>query len=167
MSKKNSFSPSQVAKAALGTRGFVGHTTDLLESDAWRTRSIHLVRVLDRLELEHARHAGRNNGLLIVTHADFAQWGLSPKNVKPAIDEGIDRGLIRITHQGSRRGGAHDNPSRYQLTYLQWKFIPAIGPPQYMEPTNEWKNFQGKRKKSKQETRLSQAITVRLRRTRP
>jgi hypothetical protein len=165
VSKNNSFSPSKAAKAALGINGFVAHTRELLESDAWRTRSIHLMRVLDRLELEHVVHAGKQNGFLTVTHRQFVQWGLSNNYIKPAIAEGVDRGLIRVTHQGSHRGGARDNPSKYQLTYLQWKFIPAIGPPQYMHPRNEWKNFQSKPTKSKREKRPSQEITARLRRT--
>jgi hypothetical protein len=163
MSKQSSFSPSQAAKAALGTRGWIGHPRGLLESEAWRGRSIHAVRVLDRLELEHLLHAGKENGFLTVTHRQFVEWGLSNNNVRPAIDECVHRGLIRVTHQGSYAGGAIHNPSKYQLNYLAWKFIPAIGAPQYMEPTNEWKNFQGNLKKPRKEKRPSQDITARLR----
>jgi hypothetical protein len=36
MTKKSSFSPSKAAKAALGAHGFVGHTPELLKSEAWR-----------------------------------------------------------------------------------------------------------------------------------
>jgi hypothetical protein len=141
MSKKSSFSPSRAAKEALGNHGFIAHTRELLESEAWRSRSIYLVRLLNCLELEHLAHAGKENGFLCSTYARFAAHGVNLRFVKGAIDEGVARGLIKVTHQGGYRGAGRRDPSRYQLTYLSWKFIPAIGPPQYLEPTNEWKNF--------------------------
>jgi hypothetical protein len=143
MSKRTSFSPSKAAKAALGKNGFVGHTRALLESAAWQRRSIHLVRVLDRLELEHLDHAGKENGFLKVTFDQFAKAGVSMRFIKPALTEGVALGLIIITHQGGYRGAGRRDPSTYQLTYLAWKFIPAVGPPQYLEPTNEWKKVSG------------------------
>jgi hypothetical protein len=149
MSKRTSFSPSKAAKAALGTDGFVGHTRALLESAAWQRRSIHLVRVLDRLELEHLAHSGRENGFLKVLYTDFVQYGVSRRYIKPALEEGVALGLIIITHQGSYAGSGRQDPSTYQLTYLQWKFIPAVGPPEYLEPTNEWKKFSGTRPERK------------------
>jgi hypothetical protein len=144
MSKRTSFHPGKAAKAALGTNGFVGHTPELLASHAWRGRSIHLVRVLDRLELEHLAHAGKENGFLTVTYDDFTRYGVSRRFILPALAEGVARGLILITHQGGYAGAGRQDPSRYQLTYLQWKFIPAVGPPQYLEPLNEWRRFSGK-----------------------
>jgi hypothetical protein len=143
VSKRTSFSPSKAAKAALGTNGFVGHTRALLESAAWQRRSIHLVRVLDRLELEHLAHAGKENGFLKVTFDQFAKAGVSIRFIKPALAEGVGRGLIKITHQGGYAGNGRRDPSTYQLTYLSWKFIPAVGAPQYLEPTNEWKQLPG------------------------
>jgi hypothetical protein len=141
VSKRNSFSPSKAAKAALGTNGFVGHTRALLESDAWRRRSIHLVRVLDRLELEHLDHAGKENGYLKVTYDDFVKYGVSRRFIRPALQEGVARGLILITHPGGYSGAGRQDPSTYQLTYLPSKFIPVAGAPQYLEPLNEWTKF--------------------------
>jgi hypothetical protein len=130
MGKRTSFSPSAAAKAALGKDGFVGHTPALLASAAWRGRSIHLVRVLDRIELEHLAHAGRENGFLKVLYDDFAKYGIGRQYIKPAVLEGITRGLILVTHWGGYAGSGRQDPSTYQLTYLPWKFIPAVGPPQ-------------------------------------
>ena len=141
MSKKTSFSPSKAAKAALGTNGFIPHTPELLRSEAWRGRSIRAVRILDRLELEHLAHAGKENGFLSVTHRQFVECHLSSNDVKPGIEECVARGLLIVTHQGGYSGSARDNPSRYQLTYLPWKLIPATGPPQYLDPTHDWKSF--------------------------
>jgi hypothetical protein len=141
VSKKSSFSPSRAAKEALGNHGFVGHTPELLRSEAWRGRSIYLVRLLDYFELEHLAHAGKENGFLKATFEQLAACGISRRFIKPAINEGVARGLLKITHQGGYRGAGRLDPSRYQLTYLPWKFVPTTGAPQYLEPTNEWKNF--------------------------
>jgi hypothetical protein len=144
MSKRNSFSPSRAAKAALGHHGFIAHTPELIASDAWRRRSIHLVRILDRLELEHLAHAGKENGFLRCTYEQLAAYGVARQYIKPAIADGVALGLIKVTHVGGYSGAGRNDPSTYQVTYLPWKFVPAIGPPQYLEPTNEWKSAAAK-----------------------
>ncbi len=141
MSKKTSFSPAKAARAALGTKGFIPHTPELLRSEAWRGRSIHLMRLLDFLELEHLAHAGKENGFLCATYAQLVAHGIARQYIKPATEEGVARGLLKITHQGGYRGAGRLDPSRYQLTYLHWKFVPVTGAPQYLEPTNEWKDY--------------------------
>jgi hypothetical protein len=143
VSKRTWFSPSKAAKAALGTNGFVGHTPELLKSAAWRRRSIHLVRTIDRLEVEHLAHRGKENGFLTVTYDDFTRYGVSRRFIQPALAEGVACGLIKITHHGGYAGNGRSNPSTYQLTYLCWKFIPAVGAPYYLEPTNDWKQLPG------------------------
>ena len=165
MSKKTSFSPAKAAKAALGNHGFIPHTPELLSSEAWRGRSVNATRILDRLELEHLAHAGRENGFLIVTHQQFVEYGVCKHNVKSGIEENELRGLLIVTNQGSRKGGAKNNPSRYQLTYLQWKMFPAVGPPQYLDPNHEWRAFKADptAKRPRREKRSSQEITDRLR----
>jgi hypothetical protein len=144
VSKRNSFSPSKAAKAALGTNGFIAHTRALLESDAWEGRSIHLVRVINRLELEHLDHAGKQNGYLKVTYEDFVKHRVSRRFIKPALQEGVARGLLRIEHKGRYMGDGRHDPSLYRLTYLASKYIPVAGAPSYLDPTNEWKQFSGK-----------------------
>jgi hypothetical protein len=143
VSKRTSFSLSKTAKAALGKHGFIAHTPDLLGSAAWRGRSIHLMRLLDFFELEHLAHAGKENGFLCGTYMQMVAHGVTRRYIKPATEEGVARGLLKVIHQGGYRGTGRNDPSTYRLTYLPWKFIPATGPPQYLEPTNEWKSFAG------------------------
>jgi hypothetical protein len=147
VSKRTSLSPSKAAKIALGTNGFIGHPRALLESDAWKARSFHLVRVLDRLELEHLDHAGKENGYLKVTYDDFVEYGASRKFIKTALQEGVALGLIGITHEGSYAGSGRRDPSTYELTHLSRKHIPAVGPPEYHGPLNGWRKFAGKLKR--------------------
>jgi hypothetical protein len=163
MSKPSSYSPRKAAKAALGSHGFVPHTRDLLASAAWRTRSLHATRVLDCLELEHLSHAGKENGYLILIYDQFVAYGIPRQYIKPAIKENVARGLLSITHQGGFSGAAKNDPSTYRLTYLASKFLPAAGPPQYFDPTDEWKSFAGDLRKPRKEKRSSGDITDRLR----
>src|SRR5262249_19195616 len=97
----------------------------------------------DSLELEHVLHAGKENGHLKQTYEQFVTRGIARQYIRPAIERLIARGLLKVTHQGGYRGAGRLDPSTYQLTYLQWKFVPATGAPQFMEPTNEWKSYAG------------------------
>lgn len=111
---------------------FIAHRRTLIESDAWQGLSLVARRILDRLELEHLDHAGRENGQLIVTHDDFARFGIRRKSVSAGLSEVVLRGLVVVTERG--RGGNADfrRASRYRLTYL-----PTI----LDAPTDEWRSF--------------------------
>jgi len=146
VSRRALYSPSKAAKAALGTNGFVAHTAELLQSKAWRSRSIHLVRLLDRLELENIAHAGKENGYLRVTWGQLVEYGLGRRFISAAIHEGVQLGLLQITHQGRYRAGKTD-PSLYRLTYLASKFMPLTGPPEYHPPTDDWRDRENGRTK--------------------
>src|SRR5258705_11213239 len=50
---------------------YVVHTSRMLNSLAFRTLSLTGHRILARIELELCRHAGKDNGTLIVTYDDF------------------------------------------------------------------------------------------------
>jgi hypothetical protein len=99
-----------------------------------------VVRLLDRIELEHCAHAGRENGYLTVPYNQFVEAGIGRRFIKAAIDEAVRLGSL-IVERGLYRGGAKRQPSRYRLTYLKWKFVPAAGAPYYLEPTRDWRNF--------------------------
>jgi hypothetical protein len=94
--------------------------------------------VLDRLELEHLMHAGKENGSLIVTFDQFAKAGATRRYINATLQEGEARGLLEVTHRGRPGGGGLRNPSKYRVTYLPFRFVPGIGPPVYCDPTNEW-----------------------------
>jgi hypothetical protein len=107
-----------------------------------------VVRLLDRIELEHCAHAGRENGYLTVPYNQFVEAGIGRRFIKAAIDEAVRLGLL-IVERGLYRGGARRQPSRYRLTYLKWKFVPAAGAPYYLEPTHDWRHFRPEKKARK------------------
>jgi hypothetical protein len=125
------------------------HAAELIASPAWKARSIHCVRLLDRLELENCAHAGKENGYLIVTYDQFVAHGIGRRFVRPAIEEAIELGLLVVPRQGLYRGGARRHPNLYRLTYLKSKFVPVAGAPYFLEPTHEWRAFTGKTKPRK------------------
>jgi len=105
------------------------HTRELLESPAWRRRSVNVTRLLDRLEIDHASHAGRENGALMATYDQLVAYGIPRSEIREAIDEAEFLGLARC-ERGGRWGGTN-RPSRYRLTYYADRDLnPA---------SNEWK----------------------------
>jgi hypothetical protein len=150
MAKRTSFQSSRVNDIPTGP--WVPHSSELIASPSWRARSIHTVRLLDRIELEHCAHAGRENGYLTVTYRQFVDWGIGRRFIKAAIDEAVRLGLL-VVYPGLYRGGARRQPSRYRLTYLKWKFVPAVGAPYYLEPAHDWRQFRPD-KKAKKSSRM-------------
>jgi hypothetical protein len=49
---------------------------EMLESPAYRVLSVSAHRVISRIEIEHARHGGNDNGNLPVTKHDFMAYGM-------------------------------------------------------------------------------------------
>lgn len=111
---------------------FVAHRIAMLESDAWAKLTLSARRVLDRLEIEHAHHGGKENGNLVCTYRDFELFGIRRPSIAVAIRLLVEVGLIEVTHKG--RGGNADfrDPSRYRLTYLNTA---------KRAPTEEWENY--------------------------
>lgn len=144
MAKRTSFHSRRVTDIPVGP--WVPHSAELISSAAWKARPIHVVRLLDRIELEHCAHAGRENGYLTVPYNQFVEAGIGRRFIKAAIDEAVRLGLL-IVERGLYRGGAKRRPSRYRLTYLKSKFAPAAGTPYYLEPTHDWRNFRPERRR--------------------
>jgi hypothetical protein len=111
---------------------FIAHRVAMLESDAWARLPLAARRMLDRLEIEHAHHGGKENGNLICTYRDFEMFGIRRPSIAPAIRLLEEVALVEVTHKG--RGGNADfrDPSRYRLTYL---------PTGKRAPTDEWENY--------------------------
>lgn len=108
---------------------WVWRTREITASDAWRCRSINVVRLIDFLELEHMNHAGTENGNLFATHSQLIEWGIGKNYVTDAIDEAVFLGLVKV-QRGGRWAGRND-ASKYRLTY----YVDRDGNP----ATNEWK----------------------------
>ena len=88
-------------RSALGEQ-FVSHSRAMRESPAWRSLSDNARRVLDRLEVEHMRHGGAENGALRCTYSDFARAGVRRASVALAIRQCVCLGFIEVTRQGGR-----------------------------------------------------------------
>jgi len=85
-------------------------------------------------------------GQLQVTWGQLVEYGLGRRFISAAIHEGVQLGLLQITHQGRYRAGKTD-PSLYRLTYLASKFMPLTGPPEYHPPTDDWRDRENGRTK--------------------
>src|SRR5262249_10890247 len=73
---------------------YVPHTREVLEAPAWRVLSLSGHRVLDRLEIEHLRHGGKDNGELPVTFNNFEAYGIHRHAIAPALRECAALGLV-------------------------------------------------------------------------
>jgi hypothetical protein len=114
------------------------HTTALKQSEAWRSTGIHERRILDRLEIEHERHAGAENSNLGVSWGQFVEHDVPRKIVEAALDRLVAVGLLEIIRQGTGgRGAAH--VARYRLTHLPAKSVDEDGAISYPDATNEWR----------------------------
>jgi hypothetical protein len=118
--------------SALGS-SFVAHSKEMRESAAWRYLPDYARRVLDRLELEHMRHGGADNGRLPCTYSDFAAAGIRRASVAEAIRQCVNLGFVVVTEAGGRSISVHRKPSLYGLTY-----VPGRG--KSPTPTNGWKS---------------------------
>ena len=141
---KTFFDPRKAYKASLNGHSFVAHTAELLNSPAWRYRSLYAMRLIDRLELEHAKHNGLENGYLKLTYRQMQQARIHSDFIEATLEEVETLGLVTITHRGAYAGGARNNPSTYRLNYLPWKFVRATGAPVYYAPNDEWQHYSGK-----------------------
>jgi hypothetical protein len=94
-------------------------THEFLESGAYRALSVHGLRALGRIQLEHMAHGGLENGRLKVTWHDFRKYGISGPYITQAISELIALGFVVREQRGRRcHGEDHGDPAQYRLTYL-------------------------------------------------
>lgn len=97
---------------------FVMHYLEMRTSVAWRHLPNNARRVLDRLEVEHMHHSGRENGNLKVTYTSFAKAGIRRASIALAIRQAVALGFIRVTERGGRTITDQRWPSKYRLTYV-------------------------------------------------
>jgi hypothetical protein len=112
---------------------YVIHLAEMIRSPAWQVLSLTARRVLDLLESEYCRSAGKDNGKLVLTYEQLVERGIDRHAIAPAIRELVSLGFVEITQKG--RGGNADfrRESRYRLTYL-WR-APNVA-------THEWRKVQ-------------------------
>lgn len=114
--------------------GFIAHPKELRESPAWQALPDNARRILDRLELEHLRHGGADNGNLICTYTDFEKAGIRRASIALAIRQCVALGFLEITQRGRRSAASFHTPSTYRLTYLS-------GCGSSPEATHEWRRI--------------------------
>jgi hypothetical protein len=135
MPKKVSFKEKHVSGPPRG-ESWVWHTAEMIASNAWRSRSINLIRLMERLELEHMMHAGKENGRLKVSYSQFVEWGIGRRFIRPTIDEGVRLGFIEVTPGLKLK----EVPNAYRLTYLATNERTETGTTEWHAPTNEWRS---------------------------
>lgn len=112
--------------------GWIAHRLQLLVSPAWRLRPKPLANILERLEIEHMRHAGKENGNLFVSFDQFVAAGVSRKVIRAAEAAGEALGLLVVTRSETIVGNIR-GASKYRLTYVPEKGRRA--------PTDEWQGI--------------------------
>jgi hypothetical protein len=113
---------------------FAPRLVEMLESPAWRVLSLSAHRLLDRLDIEHRCHGGRDNGKLIVTFEQFCGYGMDRHAVARAIRETVALGFVEITRRGCAGNADQRQASQYRLTYQPAEGVPGYG-------SNEWRTI--------------------------
>jgi hypothetical protein len=96
---------------------FAARTVAMLRSPAYRVLSLTGHRILARLEIELAAHAGRENGFLPCTFDDFEQYGIQRHSIAPAIRETVALGFHEITQYGRAGNREFRRPHLFRITY--------------------------------------------------
>ena len=110
---------------------WIWFTREMIESKAFRSLSGNGLKILLRISIEHMAHGGVCNGDLVVTHDQFANFGVRRASVADAIREVEFLGFISVDRGIAYKGG-HE-PNVYRLTW--------IGDLRDAPPTNEWKGI--------------------------
>jgi hypothetical protein len=95
---------------------FIGRLVAMMESPAWQVLSLSARRCLDRIEIELANNGGHGNGELVVTHEQFAAYGVHHNSISPALRELEALGFIEITERGVAGNAAERAPNKFRLT---------------------------------------------------
>jgi hypothetical protein len=113
---------------------FAARLIEMMESPAFRVLSRAAHMVLARLEIEHARHGGRENGRLPVTYEQFQEYGLHRRTIAPAIRELRVLGFVDVTERGAAGNADLRRPTLYRITFRNAAGQPGDG-------THEWRSI--------------------------
>lgn len=137
-------------------------TRELLESDAWCGMSTNTSRLVHFLLVEHANHAGTENGNLAAPYDQLVAYGCTRDCIHESIAEACFLGLVDVVRGG--RWAGTNQPSRYRLTFYPTK--------DFVAATNRWKGVTaeqitkwraGRRKQRKKQKLGSQTRTTVMR----
>jgi hypothetical protein len=96
---------------------FAWRTIEMMESPAFRVLSHSARRIIDRLEIELAHHAGTDNGKLPCTFDHFAEYGIDRHSIAPALRELAALKFIEITEHGRAGNAEYRRPNLFRLNY--------------------------------------------------
>lgn len=119
--------------------GFIWHTRELLQSQAWRSRSINCVRLLEFLEIEHLAHGGLENGALLAPFDQLQRFGIARRLITCAVQEAEAKGLLAVKREKAK-GTKRPKANRYRLTYL-WTRTDLDGVKDWQEPSDNWRRY--------------------------
>jgi DNA-binding transcriptional MocR family regulator len=108
---------------------FAWRTIRMLRSPPYRMLSLAARRCLDRIEIELARHGGKDNGRLPVTFADFEEYGVRRHSIAAALRELKALGFIDIK-PGRGGNGEFRQATLFRLTHRESG---------HGKPTDEWR----------------------------
>ena len=89
------------------------------ESYAYRVLSLSARKVMDRLEIELARHGFKpeENGQLRCSYEHFVEYAVDRHSIAPAIRELVALGFVEVTRKGSAGNSDHRQATMFLLTY--------------------------------------------------
>ena len=111
---------------------FSPRLVEILESPAWRSLSLSAHRVIDRIDIELRRHAGHENGGLVVTFDQFGEYGIDRHSIAPALREAEALGFVEITERGRGGNAEFRSPHKFRLTFQATD---------HAEATHEWRRI--------------------------
>ena len=109
-------SKSKRSKGPMTGEIFIAHTLPMRESIAWKHLPNNARRILERLEREHARHGGAENGKLRCTYRDFEEAGVPEKGIALAIRQCAALGFLEVTFRAQPSVSEFRRSSEYRLT---------------------------------------------------
>jgi hypothetical protein len=84
------------------------------------------------VEVELGHHAGKDNGRLPVTFADFVEYGIDRDAIAPAIRESAALGFLEVTEPGRAGNAEFRSLNKFRLTYRPTRSEGA---------TDEWRSI--------------------------
>jgi hypothetical protein len=135
--KKASFEKSKVHGPPEG-QPWCWISRDLIESPAWRARTIHCARLIEFLMHEHMSHGGMENGQLVAPYAQLVAWGIGRRYIKDAIREAEGLRLVVAQH-GGRRAHTKAAMTRFRLTFYHTRESASGLHPYWVAPGDEWR----------------------------
>jgi hypothetical protein len=108
---------------------FSWRLVEMQKSPAYRVLSLSARKILDRLEIELAKHGFKpeENGFLPCTYEHFVEYGVERKAIAPAIREVVALGFIQVTRKGGAGNAEHRQPTLFLLTYRPFGSAKYVG----------------------------------------